>query len=125
MADGIVESDEEEFEETGNQVISEKKKHAYIHQTRGLSTKPKKQKIEELEDESESEEDEENNEVVEEEEEDDFARQLRLEKEEMLRKEEADKVEKKTKIDPDGTEYEWDPEVKGWFPKVSLIIIFY
>lgn len=50
-------------------------------------------------------------------EEDDFARQLRLEKEEQERiKAES---EKKTKTDPDGTEYEWDPVVKGWFPKIA------
>ena len=28
----------------------------------------------------------------------------------------------KTKVDPDGTEYEWDPVVKGWFPKVLFIL---
>ena len=44
MADVIVESDEEEFDETNSQLISEKKKHPYIRQTRDLSTKPKKQK---------------------------------------------------------------------------------
>jgi hypothetical protein len=123
MADVIVESDEEEFDETNSQLISEKKKHPYIRQTRDLSTKPKKQKLDELEvdqSDSEEEDDEENDDKVEEEE-DDFARQLRLEKEEMMRKEAAAKIEKKTKIDPDGTEYEWDPEIKGWFPKVLLI----
>jgi hypothetical protein len=121
MADDIVESDEEEFEETNDQLISEKKKHSYINQTRDLSNKPKKQRIDEFEEDSDSEDDEEKDDKAVEEEEDDFARQLRLEKEEMLRKEAAAKLEKKTKIDPDGTEYEWDPEVKGWFPKVILI----
>lgn len=59
-----------------------------------------------------------------EDEEDDFQRQLRLEREEAERKavaKAAEKVkteEKKTKTDPDGTEYEWDPVVKGWFPKI-------
>ena len=48
-------------------------------------------------------------------EEDDFERQLRLEREEAERKAAA----KKTKTDADGTEYEWDEAVKGWFPKVS------
>jgi len=48
----------------------------------------------------------------EESEENDFQRQLRLEKEEAERIKNLDK-EKKTKIDPDGTEYEWDPVVKG------------
>ena len=47
-------------------------------------------------------------------EEDDFERQLRLEREEAERKAAA----KKTKTDADGTEYEWDETVKGWFPKV-------
>ncbi len=51
------------------------------------------------------------------EEENDFERQLRLEKEEAERLKEQ--AEKKTKIDPDGTEYEWDPAVKGWFPKIA------
>ncbi|CAF0886529.1 unnamed protein product [Adineta ricciae] len=48
--------------------------------------------------------------------EDDFARQLRLEKTKELQNQ-AEQV--KTKTDPDGTVYEWDPAVKGWFPKVS------
>ena len=48
-------------------------------------------------------------------EEDDFERQLRLEREEAERKAAA---AKKTKTDADGTEYEWDETVKGWFPKV-------
>jgi hypothetical protein len=53
------------------------------------------------------------------EEEDDFQRQLRLEREEQQRKQsEENKEEKKTRRDPDGTEYEWDPVVKGWFPKL-------
>lgn len=47
--------------------------------------------------------------------EDDFKRQLRLEKEEEERR-----LKKKTRIDPDGTEYEYDEQVKGWFPKVFL-----
>jgi hypothetical protein len=32
----------------------------------------------------------------------------------------TDAQQPKTKVDPDGTEYEWDPAVKGWFPKVSF-----
>jgi hypothetical protein len=47
--------------------------------------------------------------------EDDFRRQLRLEKEEAERL-----AKKKTRIDPDGTEYEYDELVKGWFPKVNF-----
>ena len=43
-----------------------------------------------------------------------FNIQLRLEREEAERLKEKEKdVEKKTKKDPDGTEYEWDPVVKG------------
>ena len=42
---------------------------------------------------------------------DDFNRQLRLEQTKKLQKD-AEKT--KTKIDPDGTVYEWDPVVKGW-----------
>ncbi|CAF0859237.1 unnamed protein product [Adineta steineri] len=48
--------------------------------------------------------------------EDDFNRQLRLEQTKKLQNQAA-KI--KTKTDPDGTVYEWDPAVKGWFPKVS------
>ncbi len=55
--------------------------------------------------------------------EDDLRRQLRLEKElaeKKLIESEAASGEPtvKTRKDPDGTEYEWDPVVKGWFPKV-------
>jgi len=52
-----------------------------------------------------------------EDEENEFERQLRLEKEEAERLKEQG--EKKTKTDPDGTEYEWDPAMKGWFPKIA------
>ena len=52
--------------------------------------------------------------TYEEEEEDDdeddeaqFNRQLRLEN--------SAQTQAKTKVDPDGTVYEWDPTVKGWF----------
>lgn len=62
--------------------------------------------------------------------------QLQYEKEEAERKAKAattggNSVESstttsqaKTKVDPDGTEYEWDPVIKGWFPKVLLKRIF-
>ena len=58
--------------------------------------------------------------------EDDLKHQLRLEKEFAERASESKKMDEgvsdetqvKTKIDPDGTEYEWDPSVKGWFPKI-------
>ncbi|CAF4150543.1 unnamed protein product [Rotaria sp. Silwood2] len=48
--------------------------------------------------------------------EDEFNRQIRLEETKKLQNE-AEKT--KTRVDPDGTVYEWDPNVKGWFPKVS------
>jgi hypothetical protein len=47
----------------------------------------------------------------EDEDEDDFNRQIRLEQTKKLQ--DAAK-QTKTKIDPDGTVYEWDPTVKGW-----------
>lgn len=50
-------------------------------------------------------------------EENEFDRQLRLEREEAERKA-VEKAQKQTRIDADGTEYEYDPIVKGWFPKV-------
>lgn len=43
--------------------------------------------------------------------EDDFNRQIRLEKTKQLQ---DDAQKTKTKVDPDGTVYEWDPTVKGW-----------
>jgi hypothetical protein len=43
--------------------------------------------------------------------EDDFNRQLRLEQSKKLQNQAA---QVKTKTDPDGTVYEWDPAVKGW-----------
>jgi hypothetical protein len=43
--------------------------------------------------------------------EDEFNRQIRLQQTKNLQ----NKAEKtKTKVDPDGTVYEWDPTVKGW-----------
>lgn len=42
---------------------------------------------------------------------DEFNRQLRLEQTKKLQNR-AEQV--KTKTDPDGTVYEWDPAVKGW-----------
>ncbi|CAF0751570.1 unnamed protein product [Didymodactylos carnosus] len=47
--------------------------------------------------------------------EDDFDRQIRLEETKKLQ---ADAEQLQTKVDEDGTVYEWDPNVKGWFPKV-------
>lgn len=44
--------------------------------------------------------------------EDEFARQIRLQNANQLQK----KNElNRTRVDPDGTVYEWDPVVKGWF----------
>jgi hypothetical protein len=54
--------------------------------------------------------------------EDDFNRQLRLEKTKKLQNA-AEKV--KTKVDPDGTVYEWDPTVKGWLVYFLLIYYYY
>jgi len=43
--------------------------------------------------------------------EDDFKRQLRLEETKKLQN---DAERTKTKVDEDGTVFEWDPTVKGW-----------
>lgn len=48
-----------------------------------------------------------------------FEEQLRLEA-----LEEEQKVNQKTRIDEDGTEYEWDEKKRAWFPKVSSFILF-
>lgn len=57
--------------------------------------------------------------------------QLQFEKEEAERKAKAGADaaaaaggQPKTRIDADGTEYEWDPMVKGWFPKVNANFVF-
>ena len=50
-------------------------------------------------------------------EQDDFDRQLRLEKSKKLQQS-AEKS--RTRVDPDGTVYEWDPAVKGW----SVALLF-
>lgn len=50
--------------------------------------------------------------------ENEFERQLRLEREEAERKKQEQTQLKQTRIDADGTEYEYDPIVKGWFPKI-------
>jgi hypothetical protein len=52
--------------------------------------------------------------------EDDFDRQIRLEQTKKLQK---DAEQTKTKTDPDGTVYEWDPAVKGW--SVSSLFLTY
>ena len=46
-----------------------------------------------------------------------FEEQLRLE---ALEKEK--KAHQKTRVDEDGTEYEWDEKKRAWFPKVLFII---
>ena len=53
------------------------------------------------------------------EDEDEFNRQLRLEQTKKLQN---DAAKSKTRVDPDGTVYEWDPAVKGWL--VSPLIFF-
>lgn len=45
------------------------------------------------------------------EDEDEFSRQIRLEKNKQLQ---DDARQTRTRVDPDGTIYEWDPVVKGW-----------
>ena len=53
-----------------------------------------------------------------------FDRQIRLEKNKQLQKQ-AEQT--KTKVDPDGTVYEWDPKVKGWsvhLPPFSSLALF-
>ena len=46
---------------------------------------------------------------------DNFGPELRLEYTKQLQ---HNAEKSKTKVDPDGTVYKWDPAVKGWFPKV-------
>lgn len=116
---------------------SESKKPVYTRATRDVSDRPvgsKKLKVtgeadqpgELNPDEIEYEDDEEyyqklmtSKESEKEDEMDMLKMQLELEKEEAERKLKAGKpTETKTRVDEDGTEYEWDPVVKGWFPKV-------
>jgi len=136
MADVSEDDSDVEMSSESTAKVNKKK---YTHQTRDLSTKSKKSKLgDEDVDESEiidekilneEEDDEEyfkrflNKEI--EYKEDDLEMQLRFEREEQERKAAAKKEEesKKTKTDPDGTVYEWDENVKGWFPKVNLILI--
>lgn len=115
-------SDVSESEEE-NGCTEKGSKIKYTKVTRNVSSKVKKQKTDnELTDEEfEYESDEEYYQKLmnqdETSQEDDLKRQLRLEKEESDRKEKEQ--EKKRRKDPDGTEYEWDPVVKGWFPVFS------
>jgi len=148
MADVSEEDSDVELTTNEEQMDSKQVQQKYVNKPRELFMKTKKPKLAELKDyKEEEEEDEDENELEsdeegkekeeylddeeyykrlmakaeeqEEEEEDDFKRQLRLEREEQLRKQsEESKEEKKTRRDPDGTEYEWDPVVKGWFPKL-------
>lgn len=94
-------------------------KPAYTRTARNVPSKKLKKNEEVIVDEYDSD-DEEYGKMLQEDpdvdSEDEFERQFRLEKEEAERL--KVKSEKKIKTDPDGTEYEWDPAVKGWFPKV-------
>ena len=147
-------SEEDSDVELSQEEILKKTKKKYIHQTRDVSSatssKTKKLKLKKLNGEEEDEDDDMdmydekklNDEEDDEEyfkkfvkneieyQEDDLERQLRFEREEKERKEQmkkddAEKAEPiKTKIDPDGTEYEWDPAIKGWFPKVPIFVFF-
>lgn len=114
-------SDNSETEEENG--FSEKvQKIKYTKATRDVSSQPKKQKTDKdvSDEEFEYESDEEYYQKLmnqETNEEDELKRQLRLEKEEAERVKKEE--EKKRRKDPDGTEYEWDPVVKGWFPVFS------
>ena len=46
----------------------------------------------------------------------DFEEQIRLEAEEKKKA-----ARTKTKVDEDGTEYEWDEAKQAWFPKVKVL----
>ena len=54
--------------------------------------------------------------------EDEFNRQIRLEQTKKLQ-DNAKQI--KTKIDPDGTVYEWDPTVKGWYVYFFSFLFIY
>ena len=116
----ISESDEDS--DLDQQVTKEAKpvKKAYIHKTRELTVKKQKKESDIAVDEYDSDDEAYNKMLTNapEDEEDEFERQLRLETEEAARVKEQQE-QKKTKTDPDGTEYEWDETVKGWFPKVD------
>lgn len=104
------------------QPVQKAKKQAYVSATRNLSNKKAKKEHEpKVEDYDSAEEAYGNmlNTIAESDDEDDLQRQLRLEREEAERLKTQQSEEKKTKIDEDGTEYEWDPAVKGWFPKMA------
>jgi len=118
MCDIEYDSDEEtEYKETASAQAS-LSKQAYTRTARNVSSKKFKKSDEVRVDEYDSDDDEYGKmlQAPDVDSEDEFERQLRLEKEEGERL--KTEGEKKTKIDPDGTEYEWDPAVKGWFPKV-------
>ena len=53
---------------------------------------------------------------------DEFEHQLQQEALEKTRQEDTGK---KSKVDPDGTEYDWDEEKQAWFPKVWCFYTFY
>jgi hypothetical protein len=107
---------ESEDEEDGDyaEIENKKIKMSYTHATRQLN--PKKISKPDFEDDGFS--DQVQDDDANEKEENDFERQLRLEKEEAERKASEKKL---TRTDPDGTEYEYDPVIKGWFPKVCII----
>ena len=50
---------------------------------------------------------------------DEFEHQL---KQEELERSKAEEGASRTKVDPDGTEYEWDDDKKAWFPKVCFYL---
>jgi hypothetical protein len=133
--------DSEESEGESGTAASVASKQKYSKATRDLSDKAKKQRIEkkpavdsaalkEMVDSDEEfvyEDDDEfyqklidSKENAEQESAEDLLKmQLKFEQEEAERKLKQEQEQPKTKIDEDGTEYEWDSAVKGWFPKVS------
>ena len=140
MAD--VESDEETTNTASAQPLDSKR--SYTKATRGIAKKPKLAASREPNEEADADEvayeddeeyyakfmstkkEEQENEM------DMLKRQLQLEKEEAERAAtekqkpvvEKEKAEVKTRVDPDGTVYEWDPVIRGWFPKVSCFPFF-
>jgi hypothetical protein len=108
-------------EEQTPQSVQKTKKQMYTSATRSLSNKKLKKDSEPKVEDYDSDEEAYGmmlNTVPESDDENDLQRQLRLEREEAERLKKQSEA-KKTKIDEDGTEYEWDPVVKGWFPKVA------
>ncbi|KAL3882632.1 hypothetical protein ACJMK2_028956 [Sinanodonta woodiana] len=52
-----------------------------------------------------------------------FEEQLKQEELAKQKEENKDELGPKARVDPDGTEYEWDPDKKAWFPKIDADFI--